>query len=70
VSAKKRQAPIERKAYTLAEAAAVAGVGLTVIKEACDRGDLIKRYPTSRPVILADDLESWLRSLPTERRSA
>jgi len=68
VSAKKVQAPIERKAYTLAEAAAVAGVGITVIKEACDRGDLIKRYPTSRPVILADELESWLRQLPTERR--
>jgi hypothetical protein len=69
VSAKKRQAPIERKAYTLAEAAAVCGVGLTVIKEAADRGELVKRYPTSRPVILADELEAWLRSLPSERRT-
>jgi hypothetical protein len=69
VSAKKRQAPIERKAYTLAEAAAVCGVGITVIKEAADRGELIKRYPTSRPVILADELEAWLRSLPSERRT-
>lgn len=70
MSAKKRQAPMERKAYTLAEAAAVCGVGLTVIKEACDRGDLIKRYPTSRPVILADELDSWLKSRPTERRAS
>ena len=69
MSAKKRQAPIERKAYTLAEAAAVCGVGLTVIKEAADRGELVKRYPTSRPVILADELEAWLRSLPSERRT-
>lgn len=69
MSAKKRQAPLERKAYSLAEAAAVAGVSLFTVKEACDRGDLVKRYPSSRPVILAEDLESWLRSLPTARRS-
>ena len=68
MSVKKVQAPIERIAYTLPEAAVVAGVGITVIKEACDRGDLIKRYPTSRPVIRVADLEAWMENLPTERR--
>lgn len=66
----KRPAPVERKAYTLPEAAIVCGVGLTVIKEAADRGDLIKRYPSSRPVILADELDAWLKSRPTDRRTA
>lgn len=63
----KRPTPTERKAYTLPEAALVAGVGLTVIKEAADSGELIKRYPTSRPVILAAELDDWLKSRPTEK---
>lgn len=70
MTAKKRQALEGRLAFTLPEAAEVAGVGVTAIKEAADRGELLKRYPTSRPVILAEDLEAWLRSLPTERPSS
>lgn len=63
----KRPIPTERKAYTLPEAALVAGVSLTVIKDAADSGDLVKRYPTSRPVILASELDDWLKSRPTEK---
>lgn len=32
-----------------------------------DRGDLTVRYPTSRPVVLADELRDWLESQPSER---
>jgi hypothetical protein len=63
VSAKHEDA---KKAYTIPEAAKVASVGESTLKAATDRGDLPKRYPSSRPVILASDLDKWLESLPTE----
>lgn len=55
-----------KKAFTIPEAAIVASVGETTLKAATDRGDLPKRYPSSRPIILASDLDKWLESLPTE----
>lgn len=55
-----------KKAYSLPEAAEVASVGLSTLKAAIERGDLPKRYPSGRPIVLATDLEKWLESLPTE----
>lgn len=55
-----------KKAFSLPEAAEVASVGLSTLKAAIDRGDLPKRYPSGRPIVLATDLEKWLESLPTE----
>lgn len=55
-----------KKGFTLPEAADVASVGLSTLKAAVDRGDLPKRYPSGRPIILASDLDAWLESLPTE----
>jgi hypothetical protein len=55
-----------KKAYTIPEAAEVASVGESTLKLAIDRGDLPKRYPSSRPIILESDLLAWLESLPTE----
>lgn len=57
-------------AYTYVEAAEACGVGETRIKEAVRNGELVARYPSSRPVITRDELDEWLRSLPTERRTA
>lgn len=56
-------------AYTVREAAEACGVSEQTIRRATRCGDLPVTYPTARPVILADDLESWLRSKPTERAS-
>jgi hypothetical protein len=60
----KRDEP--KKAYTLVEAARVASVGESTLRAAMDRGDLPKRFPSTRPVVLASDLDKWLESLPTE----
>lgn len=53
-------------AYTIADAAAAVGVSDRVIRRAIDKGDLTVRYPTSRPVILADELREWLATLPSK----
>lgn len=54
-------------AYTLADGAAACGISERVLRRAIDRGDLTVRYPTSRPVVLADELRDWLESQPSER---
>jgi hypothetical protein len=53
--------------FTIPEAADVTSIGETTLKAAIDRGDLLKRYPSGRPVVLATDLQSYLESLPTEK---
>lgn len=57
----------EKLAYTVAEAAAAAAVSEPVIRRAVGKGDLTFHYPTSRPVVLAEDLRDWLATAPIER---
>lgn len=54
-------------AYTVQEAAASCGVSEPVIRRAVDKGDLTFHYPTSRPVLLAEDLRDWISTAPVER---
>lgn len=57
-------------AYTIEGAAAVTPFGEKVIREAIREGELIAHYRRDggqHPVILADDLIDWIRTLPTER---
>ena len=56
-------------AYNLQDAAAAAGVSVDTIRRAIRAGDLIANYPTSRPVILRDELDAWLRATPTEPKT-
>jgi hypothetical protein len=61
--------------YTVPEAADATGYGESIIRAAVDSGLLEKHYAekaeggatVSRPVILADDLVTWIRNSPTER---
>jgi hypothetical protein len=55
-----------KHAFTIPEAAAVASVGESTLRAAIKRGDLPQRYPSTRPVILASDLDNWLQSLPSD----
>lgn len=61
-------APIEKSklAYNLEEAAQATGYSVTTFRTAIRRHDLLARYANSKPIILADELQDWLRSLPTE----
>jgi len=52
---------------TYADAAEAAGVSVDIIRRAVHAGDLIAHFPTSRPVILADDLKAWIAATPTAR---
>lgn len=54
-------------ALNLPSAAEAAGVSIEIIRRAIDQGDLVPRYPSSRPVLLVKDLEAWLESRPTTR---
>ena len=56
-------------AYNKAEAARAAGVSIATIERAIAAGRLIAHYPTSRPVILSDDLRAWVEAAPTEKAS-
>lgn len=63
-------APVTAVSYTFGAAAAVVGVSIDVIRAAYHAGDLIAHFPTSRPVILADDLKAWIAATPTAREVA
>lgn len=55
-----------KKAYTVQSAAKTWDVSMDTIRAAIKRGDLIAKYPTSRPVISTAEMEAWFDSLPTE----
>ncbi|NTW38580.1 MAG: helix-turn-helix domain-containing protein [Cellulomonadaceae bacterium] len=59
-----------RAAYTVAEAAVTCGVSRRTIGYALERGALVARYPSSRPVILHRDLFRWLEGAPTTLAAA
>lgn len=56
-------------AYTIEGAAAATPFGKDVIRKAIGDGDLIAHYREggSHPIILAEDLRDWIRSLPTTK---
>ena len=56
-------------AFNLVEAAQATGVSDKTIRRAVACGDLPVKYPTSRPVVMADDLRAWVESAPSERRA-
>lgn len=57
-------------AHTIPEAARIAGVSVRTLRYAIERGEIDVRYPTSRPVILRDDVLAWLATAPTVRAAA
>lgn len=58
-------------AYDIAGAAEATSYSQTTIREAIKNGELVARYRNSKPVVLAEDLDEWLKDAPTQpRRSA
>lgn len=58
-------------AYTIEGAAAATPLGENLIRAAINNGDLVAHYREGgqHPIILADDLIDWIRTLPTEKAS-
>lgn len=52
--------------YNLPEAALAVGVGETKVREAIKAGALTSHYVSSKQVVMADDLDAWVRGLPTD----
>lgn len=57
---------VPKLAYNYAEAAEATGYSVDVIRRAVRNSELTARYACSKPIILADELNEWLHSLPTE----
>ena len=59
--------PSPRVVYSLEDAAAECGVSPGFLRDFVIRNNLIAHYANSKPIILAEDLRAWVRSLPEER---
>lgn len=57
---------MSKLAYSISEAAEAIGQSTDTIRRAIAKGDLSVKYPNSKPVVLARELESWLESLPSQ----
>lgn len=55
-----------RLALTLPEAARATGYSLEGIRQIIRLGQLVPSYANSKPVVMVEELERWLRSLPAE----
>jgi len=53
------------EAYSIKAVCKATGLGRTFIFEAIRRGELSARKCGRRTLILRDDLQAWLKSLPT-----
>lgn len=54
--------------YSIYEAAEATGVSDATIRRAIRDGYLAAYYPTSRAVILREELVAWIKASPAERR--
>lgn len=66
-----RPAPVIKKSFNLPEAAASSGLSISTIRHAIDQNELVASYggpKKTKPVILADEFDRWLRALPTEKQ--
>lgn len=57
---------MNKLSYTFKEAAEATGYSTDVIRREVAKGNLAARYANTKPVILADELNSWLNALPAE----
>lgn len=61
---------VEPISYELVHAAAAVGLSDRTLRDAIADGSLTAHYQGRKPLILRDDLIDWIRSLPTEKRTA
>lgn len=60
-------ADLDKLSYSIENFAKATDLGVTTIREAIKSGDLIARYPNSKPIIAREDGLLWLRSLAVEK---
>ena len=57
---------MSKLAYSIPEAAEVASTSVSVLRRKIAAHELTVRYIGTKPVVLAEELASWLQSLGTE----
>ncbi|GAA3810808.1 hypothetical protein CSO01_20770 [Cellulomonas soli] len=57
-------------AFPLPAAARHAGISIRTLRYAIARGEIAVHRPSSRPVVLATDLQAWLEGAPADRAAA
>jgi excisionase family DNA binding protein len=58
---------VDRRAYSIAETAQLAGLGITKVKEAIRLGELEARKVGRRVIITDTALSAWIANLPKVR---
>ena len=58
-----------KKAHTVQSAAKTWDVSTDTIRAEIKAGNIIAKYPTSRPVISTKEMEAWFDALPSEPRN-
>lgn len=61
---------LDKLAYSLPNFAKAVDVSLQHIRNEIEGGYLVPSYTRSKPLITREEGERWLRSLPSERRTA
>lgn len=59
----------QRIAVSRDQAAELIGLSKDTVVRAIRAGELVEHYVTAKPVILVDDLRSWIQSAPTQSRT-
>lgn len=57
----------QKLAYNYRLAASMADVSVEKLRQHVERGELSPAYIDSKPVIMHEELERWLRSRPTDK---
>lgn len=64
----KKPAPVLNKlAYSIPAFAEACDLSIEKIRQHIDRGELVRTYVDSKPLIMREEGERWLRSRPSER---
>ncbi|MBB5641792.1 hypothetical protein [Cryobacterium roopkundense] len=54
-------------AYSIADAARAVGMSQEAFKKYLVSGDITRRYPNSKPIVLHSDLVEWAGLLPVDK---
>jgi excisionase family DNA binding protein len=58
----------QKRALSVEEAAKAAGIGRTMLFEEIRKGRITARKVGRRTIIAVDELDTWLKGLPTARK--
>lgn len=58
---------IDKLSYSLDDFAVAVGLSKEKVRQFIARGELVPSYADAKPLIMREEGERWLRSLPAER---